>query len=310
MTARTFHRSLFVLFVLTSMAAWGCGDDGGSGGNNGANNGGNNVTNNGANNGANNPTNNGANNPTNNGGACSANTVYAGQVYADMTEGSPNGGTPTTTAWPATYDAGVGAAFATVPTSSDDGMNIATGDVTITDATVTSTYYVTANQPVPRANREFWLADGTGTIKVFLTADETDKHPPFNIKVGQKLSLHATEFTNFNGVAEITDVDPTGWALGSEDQEVAIDDRTGGPELTLADVNALVRLTGTISDAGAACGDPYICYALDYGAANTITLRVDNEQVVQGSCVTWVGPVSAFDTVQLNVLNFDWLWVN
>jgi hypothetical protein len=160
---------------------------------------------------------------------------------------------------------------------------------------------------VPRANREFWLGDGKGYIKIFFPAEGSEgKLPPFDIKVGQTISLQALKVTNFGGVPEITDVDGAAWSLDGEGGEVYIDDRTGD-SITLEDVNRVVRVTGTLTG-GTACGAEYLCYDMDFGSANTVVLRTNSQFVQEGDCVTFVGPVGVFGGVpQLNVANFDWL---
>ncbi len=320
-------RTLRALLVLASTAsllalAAACGSSSTGGGNDDDENNDapfNNSVNNSVNNSENNSTanNSTANNSTNNGtnnnttpGACAANTTYTGQVFASDQPTSPNGGVAVTTPWEATYDAGIGAVLDLVPSSTEDGMNKAVVDLGVTEATVIATYFVSEGQPVPRANREFWIADGNGAIKVFFPADPTTFHAPFNVKVGQKINLRATELTNFGGLPEITGVAPEAWELVSEGNEVFIDDRTGG-EIDPTDVNMVIRATGTLSAESTACGDPYKCYMFDFGGAAPVTLRTNSNLIVGGECVTYVGPVGVFGgAVQLNVLNFDWLRIN
>jgi hypothetical protein len=292
------------------------GNNGTNNGNNGTNNG-NNGTNNG-NNGTNNG-NNGNNNGANNGGECNEDLTYSGQVFAEQGNPlSPNGGVPTTSAYSGSYDAGIEAAVAALPEAGEDDDNTpdadneATVDIEINGATVVASYFNSEGQPVPRANRQFWIQDGKAAIQIFFPAgEEGDEirmmHPDFNIKVGQKISFRATKVTNFNGVGEITGVEPGSWALESEDNEVFIDNRTGD-SITLEDTNRLIRVTGTLTGPGTACGSDYLCFDLDHGAANTIALRTNSQFVMSGDCVTFVGPVGAFGGApQLNVANFDWL---
>ncbi len=272
----------------------------------------------------NDPNNNPNNDPNNQPGECE-NLVYVGQVFDNMmptnNDGSPNpnGGVPVFTD---NYgDAGLGALLDALPEIDEDDEdtpdvveNAAAVDIQLTDVTVVASSFNSQgqfdNSGVYRANREFWLQDASGAVKVFFFADAADSFPGFNIKVGQKVSVRVTEVTNFRGIPEITAADGASWALSSENNEVFVDDRTGG-DITLDDVNKLIRVSGTIANEGNACGDPSVCYDLDYGGANLITLRSRPSMFIDfsvGSCVTYVGPVGAFAGVaQIDVPNFDWL---
>ncbi len=250
-------------------------------------------------------------------GECS-NDFFTGQVF-DREEPdplSPDGGQASLDPYEDGYDAGLGDVLDAIPESSEEGMNTADVVLNVTEATVVATYFNTENQPVPRANRQFWIADGSGSIQVFMFAGEEGdevraQHPPFNIKTGQKVSFTTTQVNNFNGVPQISAIQPDSWSLDSEDNLVYIRDiNAEGGELGIEDVNTVVRVTGTLSG-GEGCGDPSICYDFDYGADNVVTLRSSSQFIVAGDCVTYVGPVSAFNgTVQLNVANFGWLWSN
>jgi hypothetical protein len=330
------NRTLFlVVLASAAMVFTACGDSDDPAGNNGANNGGTNNggtnnggtnnggTNNGTNNGGTNNggTNNGGTNNggTNNGGGpCEENLTFVGQVFtsAEPDPLSPNGGTPTTEPYADDYDCGLAALVAAVPTSSDEGSNQATVDVSLSGCTVVATYYNSDIQPVPRGNREFWIADGKAAIKVFFLAgeDENDparaNHPDFNIKVGQKVSVSAAQVTNYIGLPELTGVTEGSWSLETENNAVYIWDATGS-DLTLDDVNRVVRVTGQLSAESTDCGGVSKCYEMDHGAANVVTLRTSSQFVEGGQCVTFVGPVGTFGgTVQLNAANFDWLWSN
>ena len=270
--------------------------------NNGANNG---PANNGpANNGANNgPANNGANNgPANNGGGCIENLVYAGQVHPDDDPISPNGGAPTTSNY--THDAGIDDLLAAVPGDGDADVNLV-----IRGATVSATAFNSPNQPVPRANRDFWLQDRNGAVKVFFFADDTANHAPFQVRVGQRIDVTVTRVTNFGGLPEITGVAARSWNLVEEGTQVYIDDRTGR-RFVAGDVARLVRATGIVEGPAQECGIAN-CFQFHYGGAQPVTLRTSSDFVTPGACVTFVGPVALFEgQPQLDGANFDWLWVN
>lgn len=231
-----------------------------------------------------------------------------GQVRPPVELGDPSGGIPTTVPWSTSYDANLDELLAQVPVTSVEPDNKAAVSVQVVAATVIATLWVSPNQPVRRANREFYLGDGRGAIKVFFPADQLANHAPFDVRVGQRVSVRVTEVTNYFGLAEVSAVEEGSWQLVSEDNPVPIDDRTG-EAITLADVNHLVRLTGTISGAGSVCGTSAMCWPLSHGG-QTVMLRTDSAFVAVGSCATFVGPVAVYDAApQLNGLNFDWLWV-
>lgn len=244
-------------------------------------------------------------------GQCVEDRSFTGQVSSS--DEPPSGGLPTTTPYGAGYDTGLSLLLGSVPVVGQDDdatevvENASAVDVDITDATVVATYYKSPGQSVPRANREFWIADGRATFKVFFFSDQAESFPPFNIQVGQRISLRALEVTNFEGVPEITQVDPSAWSLNSEQHQVYIEDRTG-EIIGLDDVNRVVRVTGTLEGEGVGCGGNYFCYDMAHGG-RVVTLRTNSQFVQSGDCVTFVGPVSAFNgTPQLNASNFDWLW--
>ncbi len=260
--------------------------------------------------GNNNPVNNNPvnNNPVNNNpGECSENLVFTGQLHVGENDpaNSPNGGIPTTFPWEASYDANLGEVLAAVPT---DGER-AEVSIPVIEATVVATHFNSTSEGGPQlAQQNFWIADGRSWIQVYFTQEQADRHPPFSIKVGQRINLTVTEVVSFFGTPEITNA--INWELVDEGNEVYIDDRTGR-SITAADINKLIRVTGTLTTAGESCGGSSLCYSMDFGGALPVTYRSSSQFVSQGSCVTFVGPVSARDSVpQLDTKNFDWTWNN
>ncbi len=236
--------------------------------------------------------------------ACGEGVVFTGQVFVgdDPDPSSPNGGAPRFEPWDASYDAGIAALVEAAPAAGEDPV---TGEWIITDATVVATDY--NSDTTQRAQRVFFLADAGGTIGTFFQEEDTDSQPSFSIKVGQRVSGTVTSLGNFNGISQIS----TGgdWTLQSEGNEVYIRDIGGDEELTPADINSLVRVTGTIDGIDQPeCGSA-VCYNMSYGDESVI-LRSSSQFLAVGNCVTYVGPVRAFGAnPQLDTLNFDWLWV-
>lgn len=236
---------------------------------------------------------------------CGDDVVFTGQVFVG--EGadplSPNGGAPRFEPWDTSYDAGIGALVAAAPAEGGDAV---TGEWTITDATVVATDF--NSETTQRAQRVFYLSDGTGTIATFFQQDDVDSQPTFSIKVGQRVSGTVTSVGNFNGMAQINSA--ADWSLESEGNEVYIRD-IGDEALTMDDVNSIVRVTGIIDRVdNPECGGSSVCYVMTYGTSQSVVLRTSSQFIAVGDCASYVGPVRAFaGTPQLDTLNFDWLWV-
>jgi hypothetical protein len=126
------------------------------------------------------------------------------------------------------------------------------------------------------------------------------------VTVGSKISATITQLGNYGNVAQITG--GSDWTVASVGQPVYIDDRTG-KSITVDDANHNVRVTGTLEGTPTACGGTSQCWDFNYGGTTKVTFRSGSKYVMTGSCVTFVGPVSRFDTtVQLDTVNFDWIW--
>jgi len=228
---------------------------------------------------------------------CVEDVTFVGQVDGSADPTSTHGGTLTTTPWDTSYDAGIAAVIAATPATPGDATTVS---LAVSQATIIATYVG------PQSYHRLWLADGNGAIKVFLTTD-APQNPTFVPKVGSRVSVDVAEVTNYAGQPEITAVEDSSWTLDSTDNEVVVTDHTGGPELTAADVNELVRVTGTLSSAGVACGGSYLCYDFDYGVSTTAQFRTDIAGLALGDCITWLGPLHIFNaTPQLTIYNPDW----
>jgi hypothetical protein len=226
---------------------------------------------------------------------CSQDLRFVGQMF-EKPDAPNNGGEETTTPFEATYDSGIAGLLAQAPA---EGM-AATLDLAITDATVTATNFG------EWAGKQFWVQDGKGAVQVYLQAAVMQGTDPVVVKVGSKVSFKVKELKNYFGTLEITQA--SDFNFTSIGQPVYMDDRTGG-SITVADQGRLVRVTGALEGEPTDCNGAK-CWTLNYAGQAPVTFRTKSMYVMTGSCVTYVGPVSLFNgAVQLNTLNYDWLWV-
>ena len=175
--------------------------------------------------------------------------------------------------------------------------------IPVVGAVVVATSYLTT-AAVPPAQSNFWVADRFGTIEVRLDYTSAANVPPFPVRVGQRLSFSVTALSSYQGVGQIQAA--TDWSVISEGSVVHLLERTD-TALSLADLTELVRVEGTISGGGAACGGTSRCFDLSYGDGNLVTLRTSSTFAALGQCITFVGPLSQFGgALQLNATNFDW----
>ena len=76
--------------------------------------------------------------------------------------------------------------------------------------------------------------------------------------------------------------------------------------MTEEHINRMVRVTGLLEEEPERCGSGHLCWQLNYGTAVT-TFRTRDEDLVAGTCVTFVGPASSFNgNVQLEPFNPLW----
>lgn len=175
--------------------------------------------------------------------------------------------------------------------------------IPVVGAVVVATSYLTA-AAVPPAQSNFWVADRFGTIEVRLDYTNAANVPPFPVRVGQRLSFSVTALSSYQGVGQIQAA--TDWSVVSEGSVVHILERSATP-LSLTELTELVRVEGTITGGGAACGGTSRCFDLSYGSGNLVTLRTASTFAAIGQCITFVGPLSQFGgALQLNATNFDW----
>ncbi len=186
-----------------------------------------------------------------------------------------------------------------------DGV-IATLDapISVIGAVVVATSYL-SSAAVPASQSNFWVADRFGSIEVRLDFTNAANVPPFPIQVGQRLNFTVSAVNSYQGMGQIQAA--SNWTLVSSGAGVHLLERTNSL-VTSADLSELVRVEGTITGGGAACGGTSRCFDLSYGTSNIVTLRTASTAAAIGQCVTFVGPVRQFaGSLQLDAINFDWL---
>ena len=186
-----------------------------------------------------------------------------------------------------------------------DGV-IATLDapISVIGAVVVATSYL-SSAAVPASQSNFWVADRFGSIEVRLDFTNAANVPPFPIQVGQRLNFTVSAVNSYQGMGQIQAA--SNWTLVSSGAGVHLLERTNSL-VTSADLSELVRVEGTITGGGAACGGTSRCFDLSYGTGNIVTLRTASTAAAIGQCVTFVGPVRQFaGSLQLDAINFDWL---
>lgn len=222
---------------------------------------------------------------------------WLGQLNGTTDASSINGGTIAEVPWDASYDSGMAELLALVPV--DPGQS-ATVNVTLTGVTVVATYYA-----FPDLVR-MYLADGNGTIKVYLPQDPAQL-APWLPRTGQRITVTVTQVSNWNGTPQIQLVDGESWVVDSTGNEVEVAERNAGAPITAADVNVLIRVTGTLISDGVGCGGDLFCYQLDYGADQPVTFRTATSMLQPNLCLTFMGPVTLFNgEPQLTTYGTDW----
>ena len=186
-----------------------------------------------------------------------------------------------------------------------DGVITTLGaSIPVVGAVVVATSYL-SSAAVPASQSNFWVADRFGSIEVRLDFTNAANVPPFPIQVGQRINFTVSAVNSYQGMGQIQAA--SNWTLVGTGAGVHLLERTNSL-ITSADLSELVRVEGTISGGGAACGGTSKCFDLTYGFGNIVTLRTASTAAAIGQCVTFVGPVRQFaGSLQLDAINFDWL---
>lgn len=232
---------------------------------------------------------------------CVAIDGFFGQV--DPAGMLPDGGVPLFGRWPANYDSNLDQAIAAAPAG--DGEVVETS-VRVTGATVTATDFRGMGVAVPRSQSRFWLGDGVAASETYLDFNDVAGLPPFDVRVGQRISFTVTRMGRFGEFAQIQAA--TDWILESEGAQVSILEPQAPP--AVADVNRIVRVAGTLAGAPVACGGMSRCFQLQsVDGGWTVTFRTASMFVEPGDCVTYTGPLRSFNgQPQLDTINFGWYY--
>ncbi|MBU1240752.1 hypothetical protein KKF84_07320 [Myxococcota bacterium] len=215
---------------------------------------------------------------------CDESLDFVGQFDGSTDATSINGGTIADAPWDSSYDAGIADLMTYIDASSGDATTVS---VALSGVTVIATYEADFQT-------RMYVADGNGAIKMFLTDDAT-QIPSFVPKTGMTLSVTVTEVSDYFGTPQILAVDGDTWTVDATGTDVPVIEHTGGPAVSANEVNQIVRVTGTLTSAGTDCGGGAFCYDLDYGAGSTIVFRTWTSTHSEGTCITFVGPVTLYN---------------
>jgi len=238
-------------------------------------------------------------------GPCAERVVFTGQIGNDMV---PDGGNPTLDPYPADFQTGIRSVLRAVPVE-EGQMPV---DMHVRRARVTATNYYTDNFEVPPSQSRFWIEDADGAVELYLDFRAEGTTPPFPIRVGQSISLRVTEVGRFGPKPQI--IAATDWILVSVDRDVSIFEPNRAFEI--ADIQRLVRVTGTLVGEGEICDrpdaeQPNRCWELDYGYGDPVVFRSRSPLVGTGVCITFVGPLGWYEgRPHLDTINYSWLMVN
>ncbi|MFT4704592.1 MAG: hypothetical protein ACI81R_002299 [Bradymonadia bacterium] len=230
---------------------------------------------------------------------CGEDVTFIGQMFLadDEPAFSPNGGVPTSTPYAPSFDAGLNTLRAHAAT---EGERVFV-ELAVNRAMVVATSFNTDS--VRFAQRNFWVADGSGVLRVFLDDEAPDA--TVDIVVGTELSFTATALLTYQGATQVASA--TDWVAHSTGGDVYVRE-LGAASLADAAGN-IVRVTGTVSEDGVSCGGSARCYSLVRALGAPLTLRSSSNFIERGDCISFVGPVIPFAGVfQIDTLNFDWLF--
>jgi len=235
---------------------------------------------------------------------CGSAPAYSGQIFGTD---APSGGVPlfVNNRSEFTYgDANLDEVISQFPTVDGDPTILPT-PVVITGAIVVATSYMNT-AAVPPSQSNFWVADSNGTVEVRLDFTNAANVPVTQIRVGHKLNFIVTAVDSYFGSGQVQAANS--WELIEADTGVHVLERTA-TALTADDIGEVVRVEGTLTGGGAACGGSSKCYDLTYANGQVALYRSASTFLTIGQCVTFVGPLSQFSGApQINVANFDWSW--
>jgi hypothetical protein len=235
---------------------------------------------------------------------CGSAPAFSGQIFGND---APSGGVPlfVNSRSEFTYgDANLDEVISQFPTVDGDPIILPT-PVVITGAVVVATSYINS-AAVPPSQSNFWVADSNGTVEVRLDFTNAANVPVTQIRVGHKLNFTVTAVDCYFGSGQVQAANS--WDLVEADTGVHVLERTT-TALTAEDIGEVIRVEGTLTGGGAACGGSSKCYDLTYANGQVALYRSASTFLSIGQCVTFVGPLGQFDgEPQINVANFDWSW--
>ncbi|MEE2788092.1 MAG: hypothetical protein VX589_12185 [Myxococcota bacterium] len=275
-------------------------------------------------------------------GRCPATVDFTGQVVP-MSSEERFGGTPRFEALPINYDSGIETVLARIPPPAPDDSElepIEITDLTISRATVVATRgtgrAIESDQIYP-GQGGFWIADGRGTVEVYVSLS-AETVPPFTVRVGQVISFKVTQIGRYGDRAQVQAA--TEWR--EHPTEMAFTDLIPAPDGSVhlyqpseafaqTDVGRMVRVTGLVQGdpkgdndpmTPESCGRDYLCWLLNYRGSDAacrqpsgelspdcLVYRTQDQTIRPGTCVTFVGPLSAFRGVlQLEAFNPAWVY--
>jgi hypothetical protein len=257
------------------------------------------------------------------GGVCPEEVTFAGQ-YQGVDAMAPDGGRLSLAAYPESFEANIATVLAQAPpASSNDPMTVTT-EISINGAVVTSTHSVTeligpdSDRQTPASQSRFTLADGFGSVEVYLDVGGAGATPNFQIRTGMVVSLLATQLDRYQGKAQIR---RAVWASHDVNQVAHPEVGVGTNALVSvfepdrafrrSDLSRIIRVTGTLEGSGDRCGADSRCWTLNYGYGEPVVVRTANENAFTGACATFTGPLGFYNgSYQLDVVNPSWLIVN
>lgn len=257
------------------------------------------------------------------GSTCPESTNFVGQIQGENAI-APNGGRFSLDPYPNDFSANVATAIAQSPTAANSNPDPVTTNLLIDGAVITSTHSrqvlvgPDSDREIPASQSRFTIADGTGSIEVFLDVGGVGATPDFEVKSGMVVALTATQLDRYQGKAQIKRAN---WqpfdASRSAHPEVGVGTdalvSVFEPDRAFerSDISRIVRVMGTLIGEGQRCGGQYRCWSMDYGFGDPLVVRTSHEDVFSGVCVTFTGPLGFYDgNFQLDVANPDWLIVN
>ncbi len=242
-------------------------------------------------------------------GGCPDEVVFVGQVTGEGGD-VPNGGRAVFEPWDASYQSGLEQVVSAMPAErvSEGRGLVLDSPIQVTEATVIATAE-TGESDVSGSRTQFWVGDAGHAMELYLDSTDPDGIPPFDVRVGQKISFSVTRVNRYFGSPQIVGVADMTQVSDHAPVYLWTPDRP----FRHTDVHRAVRVTGTLEGEYRECGQGYACWDVASSQFGRVILRAEMQRVRllrQGSCLTFVGPLGIFENdLQLDVSNRSWLTV-